>query len=791
MTSLAEILGSATKFNSVEDMEEFVYYEHNQLSPEEQISQEELEEYISGIASAIEYHSTVFNSEYMDSLLEIEEVPENKEDKLEVAYKFSMAKLAKYDPDETEIYISTHLKKHFKLTATETNSIIKAVKKENKNSRRPSFISVSVSRGSKTKYGDNINSEVLDDWSQYIMPAVDNGYYRIDDHGIIRVEERASIDGDISEKCIDVCRSPFVLCGQSKSVNGSETYYKLRYATPDGSVQEAWVNHTDLLTKGGIVTKVLPLHINCPENNLQKETIEYVSRSIAEFGKFYKKEYSASQCGWNEDKTVFVLGTRMVTSEGITDILPIGIENNFEELTKRGTLEDWIKITDPILSLDVTRFKAYDAFTAPINFLVGSESHLFDHYGDTSHGKTLTSQIALSMVGKPREHGLTYPADSTPKGLLIKVKEHSDLPILIDETSKAGDSFSTIVYSIANGIGRFKSTKDGKSTGGETYRASVMLTGENSMRDTLSNAGEMLRVFELGEVIPTMEPDVVKNIEKGIDANHGHIIDLYMQEVFKMKDDGTLVALYDECYSKLPKTETNVEGRAKNIFATIMTAGYILEKVFSGIGVAPKNPEELVNKYFYLCVCDKPIEMEHIRALRIVLDWVQSEYGSFTICNEKETLSEGNGFKRNGYVDEDTICIIGTCLTEKLDKQNNLKSTKIKERWAKEGIIEPKSGKNWRFYKDGQYINGIKIYRRKAEEVLGFNDNTGGITDVPQNSSVVKLVRTISFLTEMQGQAEKGLIKKIIPDVDTDNLLCVLVKNGKVMKLSEEVYKSF
>ncbi|MGA9189985.1 MAG: DUF927 domain-containing protein [Methanosarcina sp.] len=791
MPSLAEILVSAAKFNSIEDMEEFVYSEHDNLLPEEQVSQEELENFVAGIASAIESQSTVFNYEYMDSILEKEEVPENKEDKLEAAYKFSRANIARYDPDETAIYISTHIKKHFKLTATETNSIIKVIKRENKNFKKQSFTQVSAIKESGVKYGDSINSEVLDNWSEYITPAVDNGYYIIDYHGIIRVEERLGKDGDISEKCIDVCRSPFILCGISQPVNGTGTYYKLRFTTSKGCTKEAWVNHSDLITKKGINDQLVSLDINCPENGLQRETIEYVSRSIAEFSRFYKTEYSAAQCGWNEDKTIFVLGTRMITSDGVTDLLPIGIDSNFEELNKNGTLEAWMEATEPILSHDLARFKAYDAFTAPINYLLGVESHMCDHYGDTSTGKTLTSKIALSMVGKPGKGGLSYTADSTPKGLLIRVKEHSDLPILIDETSKAGESFATVVYAIANEMGRVKSTKDGKSDGGETYRSTVLVTGENSLRDSLTNAGQMLRVFELSEALPSIDAEIVRNAYSSIDENYGHIIELYMQKVFKMKDDGTLLKLYEDCYYKLPETKTNVEGRAKNIFAGIMTAGYILEKVFIDIGFSAKSPDQVVNKYFFQCVCEKPIEMEHIRALRIILDWTQSDYGSFTICNEQETLSEGNGFKRNGYIDEDYIDVIGTCLTDKLDKQHGMKTTKIKEHWARDGIIVPKTCKNWQFKRDGKTVNGIRIYRKKAEELLGYNDGFGGVTDVPFNNDVRLMMKTVSFLTEVRGQAEKSLINQTVNNIDTEYLLCMLVKNGKIMKVAEDTYKSF
>jgi len=675
MPSLAEILGSAAKFNSVEEMEEFVYSEHDNLSPEEQVSQEELEEFVAGIASVIEAQSTVFNPEYMDSILEKEEVPENKEDKLEAAYQFSRANIARYNPDETEIYINTHLKKHFKLTATETNSIIKAIKRENKNSKKQSFTQVSATKESGVKYGDNINSEVLDNWSEYITPAVDNGYYIIDNHGIIRVEERLGKDGDISEKFIDVCRSPFILCGISQPVNGTGTYYKLRFTTSKGYTKEAWVNHSDLITKKGINDQLVSLDINCPENGLQRETIEYVSRSIAEFSRFYKTEYSATQCGWNEDKTMFVLGNRAASKDGMAPMLNIGDSTGFEALEQRGTLEGWVNGARGIFNHEIIRFRAYDTMSAIVNYVLGLESHVTDMYGNTSVGKTFSAQVCLTMVG--RMDKLTLSPKSTKNGIFVTVRDYSDIPFLIDETTGEEDKIKDVVYQVIGGIAKMKSTQDGHRDGGEVYRTTCMTTGENMLRDSLDNAGQMYRVVELKADIPVMKTREVELIKKETSENCGHVIDLFLAKVFEKKENKTLCKMYDTCLGELPDTIDNVQGRSKSVFAGIMVAGKILEEVFAEIGIAPMDAKEVVNKYFTLCVKERPVEMEWVRALRLVNDWVNIEYRNFAICPKSGTVTN-EGIKRCGYIDEDYIDIIGSALTQKL-KENGMKPTKLKK----------------------------------------------------------------------------------------------------------------
>ena len=65
---------------------------------------------------------------------------------------------------------------------------------------------------------------------------------------------------------------------------------------------------------------------------------------------------------------------------------------------------------------------------------------------------------------------LTIGAKSTQKGILVHVRDFSDLPVLIDESSDAGDNLSDIVYTLTSNKGRVKSTVTGSRDGGEVYR---------------------------------------------------------------------------------------------------------------------------------------------------------------------------------------------------------------------------------------------------------------------------------------------------------------------------------
>jgi uncharacterized protein (DUF927 family) len=324
-----------------------------------------------------------------------------------------------------------------------------------------------------------------------------------------------------------------------------------------------------------------------------KEALDYISRSIAEFAPRLKKEFSAIRNGWSEDKSIFVLGNRTITVRGIEPILSVGAGKGFSELDKKGTLDGWIAGVKPFLEYDLIRFKCYDALTAVLNTILGVESHITDHYGNTSCGKTLSAWVALSMVGDAE--GLTIGAKSTAKGILLTVRDFSDLPILIDESSDAGDHLKDLVYPLTSNKGRVKSTQDGERDGGEEYHTTTLMTGEKPIRDCLTNSGQQYRVNELNDSLPDLPTKEILRLKQAIRNNNGHIIEIFIKKVFEWRESGALQITYDNCFDVLPDNVSNIEGRSRSIFAGIMTAGVILERVFKEIGIQHKNPEPIVN----------------------------------------------------------------------------------------------------------------------------------------------------------------------------------------------------
>lgn len=792
MDTLSEIIVQASKLDTVDEMREFMCEQVGQLY--EDMSEDDVDGMVSEILRKMAPET--FDEDEAAELLSAVEVPKKKDERLTAAITFAKECLTKYETKDTRLFIRMELKAHFSLSVADCDMLIQRIEKDRakiglKSKDEIASMISALDKPTSVEIDDNVNNEVMNDWNQYCVPSLDNGYYTISNDGIVRVEEKADKDGDVVEKTIEVCRSPFVLCGKSTPIHGNTTFYKIRFATSAGEVSEAWVEHAHLLTKKGITEKLVSLSINCPENNLQRETIDYISRSIAEFGQHFKTEFSSTQCGWSEDKTRFMLGDRVVTEDSVEPMLPVGNPVGFNATKKSGTLEGWVETTRGVIGCDIVRFKAYDAATAPLVYLLGLESHVTDTWGTSSEGKTFSSLIGLSMFGSTANNdSLVLSQESTKNGVLVTIRDYSDIPLLFDETTGKEDKLKELVYQVASGLSKTKSTQDGKRCGSESYRTTLFLTGENTLRDSLDNAGQMYRVIELAfdKEMPKYDPGYVDSVKKGLNANCGHVADLYVQKLIQKNSDGTLENMLNECLSSLPATESNIDGRSKVLFAGIMVAGKVLEEVFSEIGVSSKDAEEIVNKYYKKCITQNPIELEYIRALRTVLNTVSTEYKNFALCNNKEVVSN-DGSKKFGYVDDDYIDIYGTALTDIL-KRNGFKPTKIKESWAKLNLIAPKdkSG-NYRFYRFGEQEPGVRIFRKKAEELLGLKKRSIK-SDPPKLDEIAVVLETVKFLTKVRGQADLDLINQIVDNIAVESVINDLIHEGRVIQSSENVYKS-
>ena len=186
------------------------------------------------------------------------------------------------------------------------------------------------------------------------------------------------------------------------------------------------------------------------------------------------------------------------------------------------------------------------------------------------------------------------------------------MPIFVDETSIT-DNIKDMVYLIANGVGRSKSNSEGGLVMPSTWSTVVLTTGEKPILPESALMGQQVRVVSLRDGLNDKLPSShVKQIFNAITTNYGHIGILFMQKLFKEKDN--IKSLYNAFFNDFPEAEDITSDRAKEYYVAIATAGYLLEQVFEEIKVETKNSSTVCKHYFAENVISNSFISDDIKA---------------------------------------------------------------------------------------------------------------------------------------------------------------------------------
>ncbi len=117
---------------------------------------------------------------------------------------------------------------------------------------------------------------------------------------------------------------------------------------------------------------------------------------------------------------------------------------------------------------------------------------------DSKSGKTAAIKMAISVWGDPARLMGSFNATNVGLERMACILKH--IPFAIDELQVLNSrklSVENIIYSLANGFGRLRGSKDGTIQETVSWRNSVITSGEQPMTKENSNDGAMTRVLEL------------------------------------------------------------------------------------------------------------------------------------------------------------------------------------------------------------------------------------------------------------------------------------------------------
>ena len=133
-----------------------------------------------------------------------------------------------------------------------------------------------------------------------------------------------------------------------------------------------------------------------------------------------------------------------------------GFERFVKAMKPAGRYSEWHERMDEALKFPLAGFAFYASFAAPLLRLLKAPNFILDFWGNTSVGKTTVLELAASVWGNPHKEagGLVFGWDSTRVFLERMASFFNDAPIFPDNSQTVECTMTSMLYQIANGVGR-------------------------------------------------------------------------------------------------------------------------------------------------------------------------------------------------------------------------------------------------------------------------------------------------------------------------------------------------
>lgn len=285
---------------------------------------------------------------------------------------------------------------------------------------------------------------------------------------------------------------------------------------------------------------------------------------------------SVSQYGWYKD-----LFVPYASGDLIVDI-PGEFGKMEKAYSTKGTLEEWIKLIKPLLSNDIFRTYINCSFAVPLLKILKVRNFVFHNWYYSRSGKTAALKAAQSVWGNPE---VLITSFSTTKVALESLATiNNDLPLCIDEREVAGknnDEFnSNFVYTVSNGKGKTRGSKDGGIREFREWKNITLTTGESTITSNNSNNGVISRVIEIYGKPFNKEEDAI-NIHKEIVDHYGVAGKIYINELIKLKKEKLkeLLSFMNEITKDLTNQKLTTITSHVNIAALLVVTDYLTNKI--------------------------------------------------------------------------------------------------------------------------------------------------------------------------------------------------------------------
>jgi uncharacterized protein (DUF927 family) len=568
--------------------------------------------------------------------------------------------------------------------------------------------------------------------------------------GVYKKNNKESSERASEPKPHTIIKTPIIVSYIGENLEESAEYnYKIKYKSITGKIYERFVDPSVLLS--------------CDVKTLVKMGLLITDEDSKNFKQYVKKyldpansipiEFIAKRNGWHRNNQILVTGSVKHSVTGRENLTQLSeyLQKHYE---MKGNKDTWKEKVQLVLSYDIVRLKMYATVAAFLIRFTPVNSFTFHNWYESSGLKSIGQMVAASLIGNPTHiDGLIQDANNTAVGIEKYLEMNSDIPVFFDETSNNPD-FKNRLYMIGNGKGKGRGTKDNGYLQGGSWRTIVQTTGEIPLAKGAGTlTGQQMRVIEIHEGVPLLDPKDVNELKIGIESNYGLFLDEIIQEIFKNKDRMTL--LFKTIQLQFPKANSVFAERLKSYFVVLAMGGFILEEVFKTNQIPAKEAIDVCIQYYNKIVLDDPTVPYSDGALQATYQWTARNISKFerSIHDFKSNGLAKGAIEIQGWITKESIYYDEDMLRKALEGIG-YHYERVKKDWQTSGIIEPytKNGKvkSYRCQStiNGKSISGIKIKIDTLKEKLGMDKRIL----VPEDQDVDQ---------EVIDSEEKNIVKEI------------------------------
>ena len=309
-------------------------------------------------------------------------------------------------------------------------------------------------------------------------------------------------------------------------------------------------------------------------SSTSKDLVDYLDDYIDANKIFLKPQKLLGKLGWYNNEFNF-----FITPYDKRFNLDWERLGNFSAaLTQRGSFDEWKNLALEVMQYPVARFTLAACIAPPLLRILGERTFSIYLMCDSKAGKSAVAKFGGSCWGS---QDVVRNLRATVNGIEGELAECTDYPFIADEKQLAEKmNMSQLAYLIAQGQGKGRMTRDGRTKKRYEWWTIGILGGEEIITDEMATQGAITRTLSIvvkgTQIVPK---DLAKKIYHSIQTNYGWAGQCFIDNLLKENFD-ELRELKDFYTLQLESRDKTLIDDYCRYIALICVADCLIQKYF-------------------------------------------------------------------------------------------------------------------------------------------------------------------------------------------------------------------